>query len=81
MYVLPTDSVSGTYNTSVVGYIYAVNGIIAPGSQGPFRQKDIDKLEKIQRSAARFVTQIYRQTASVTSLWLTKSTSPFPPPA
>ena len=34
----------------------------------PFRQKDIDKLEKIQRSAARFVTQNYRQTASVTSL-------------
>ena len=33
-----------------------------------FRQKDIDKLEKIQRSAARFVTQNYRQTASVTSL-------------
>ena len=32
------------------------------------RQKDIDKLEKIQRSAARFVTQNYRQTASVTSL-------------
>ena len=29
----------------------------------PFRQKDIDKLEKIQRSAARFVTQNYRQTA------------------
>ena len=34
----------------------------------PFRQKDIDKLEKIQRAAARFVTQNYRQTASVTSL-------------
>ena len=34
----------------------------------PFRQKDIDKLEKIQRTAARFVTQNYRQTASVTSL-------------
>ena len=34
----------------------------------PFRQKDIDKLEKIQRSAARFVPQNYRQTASVTSL-------------
>ena len=33
----------------------------------PFRQKDIDKLEKIQRSE-RFVTQNYRQTASVTSL-------------
>ena len=34
----------------------------------PFRQKDNDKLEKIQRSAARFVTQNYRQTASETSL-------------
>ena len=34
----------------------------------PFRQKDINKLEKIQRSAARIVTQNYRQTASVTSL-------------
>ena len=34
----------------------------------PFRQKDIDKFEKIQRAAARFVTQNYRQTASVTSL-------------
>ena len=34
----------------------------------PFRQKDIDKLENIQRSAARFVIQNYRQTASVTSL-------------
>ena len=34
----------------------------------PFRQKDIDKLEKNQRSAARFVTQNYRQTACVTSL-------------
>ena len=34
----------------------------------PFRQKDIDKLKKIQRAAARFVTQNYRQTASVTSL-------------
>ena len=34
----------------------------------PFRQKDIDKLEKNQRSTARFVTQNYRQTASVTSL-------------
>ena len=34
----------------------------------PFRQKNIDKLEKNQRSAARFVTQNYRQTASVTSL-------------
>ena len=34
----------------------------------PFRQKDIDKLEKIQRAAAKFVTQNYRQTASVTSL-------------
>ena len=33
-----------------------------------FRQKYIDKLEKIQRSAARFVTQNYRQTVSVTSL-------------
>ena len=32
-----------------------------------FRQKDIDKLEKIQRAAARFVTQNYRQTVSVTS--------------
>ena len=32
----------------------------------PFRQKYIDKLEKNQRSAARFVTQNYRQTASVT---------------
>ena len=31
----------------------------------PFRQKDIDKLEKIQRSAARFVTKNYRQTARV----------------
>ena len=31
----------------------------------PFRQKDIDKLEKIQRAAARFVTQNSRQTASV----------------
>ena len=35
---------------------------------GPFRQKDIDRLEKIQRSAARFVTQNYRQTASAKSL-------------
>ena len=34
----------------------------------PFRQKDIAKLETIQRSAARFVNQNYRQTASVTSL-------------
>ena len=34
----------------------------------PFRQKYIDKLEEIQRSAARFVTQNYRQTASVASL-------------
>ena len=34
----------------------------------PFRRTDIDKLEKIQRAAARFVTQNYRQTASVTSL-------------
>ena len=34
----------------------------------PFRQKYINKLEKIQRAAARFVTQNYRQTASVTSL-------------
>ena len=34
----------------------------------PFRQKDIDKLEKNQRSAARYVTLNYRQTASVTSL-------------
>ena len=34
----------------------------------PFRQKDIDKLEKNQRSAARFVTQNHRQTASVTAL-------------
>ena len=34
----------------------------------PFRQKDIDKLEKNQRAAARFVTPDYRQTASVTSL-------------
>ena len=32
-----------------------------------FRQKDIDKLEKIQ-AAARFVTQNYRQTSNVTSL-------------
>ena len=31
-------------------------------------QKVINKLEKIQRAAARFVTQNYRQTASVTSL-------------
>ena len=34
----------------------------------PFRQKYIDKLEKNQRSAARIVTQNYRQTTSVTSL-------------
>ena len=34
----------------------------------PFRQKDIDKLEKILRSAARFVTQNYKQTASGKSL-------------
>ena len=34
----------------------------------PFRQKDINKLEKIQRSAARFVTQNYIQNSSVTSL-------------
>ena len=34
----------------------------------PFRRKYIDKLEKIKRSAARFVTQNHRQTASVTSL-------------
>ena len=34
----------------------------------PFRRKDIDKLEKIQRAAARFVTQNYRQTVNVTSL-------------
>ena len=32
------------------------------------RQKDINKLEKIQRAAVRFVTQNYRQTANVTSL-------------
>ena len=34
----------------------------------PFRQKAINKLEKNQRAGARFVTQNYRQTASVTSL-------------
>ena len=34
----------------------------------PFREKDSGKLEKNLRSAARFVTQNYRQTASVTSL-------------
>ena len=34
----------------------------------PFRQKYIYKLEKIQRAAARFVTQNSGQTASVTSL-------------
>ena len=34
----------------------------------PFRQKHIDKLDKIQRTTAIFVTQNYRQTASVTSL-------------
>ena len=34
----------------------------------PFRQKDIDEIEKIQRAAARFVTRNYRQTSSVTSL-------------
>ena len=34
----------------------------------PFRQKDIDKLNKIQRSAARFVTSNYKKTTSVTSL-------------
>ena len=33
----------------------------------PFRQKYIDKLEKNQRSTASFVTQNYRQAASVTS--------------
>ena len=39
----------------------------------PFRQKYINKLEKIQRSAAKFVTQNYRQTASVTSLIRTRA--------
>ena len=34
----------------------------------PFRPKDIDKLEKNQISAARFVIQNYRQTPSVISL-------------
>ena len=34
----------------------------------PFSIKDIYIIKKIQRSAARFVTQNYRQTASVTSL-------------
>ena len=34
----------------------------------PFRQKYIEKLEKNKKSTARFVTQNYRQTASVTSL-------------
>ena len=34
----------------------------------PFGEKYIDKLEKNQRASARFVTQNYRQTASVTSL-------------
>ena len=34
----------------------------------PLDKKDIDKLEKIQRAAARFITQNYRQTACVTSL-------------
>ena len=33
-----------------------------------FRQKDIDKLKRIQRAAAIFVTRNYRQTVSVTSL-------------
>ena len=37
-------------------------------SLGPLQTKNIDQLEKMQRSAARFVTQNYRQTASVTSL-------------
>ena len=41
----------------------------------PFRQKDIDKLEKIQRAAARFVIQNYRQTASVTSLMMIRPES------
>ena len=35
----------------------------------PIIQKDIDKSEKIRRAAARFVTQNYRQTASVTYLY------------
>ena len=34
----------------------------------PFRQKYIDKLEKNQRSAARFVIHNYRQTVTVASL-------------
>ena len=34
----------------------------------PFRQKDIDIVEKFKRSAARFVTQNWKQAASLTSL-------------
>ena len=34
----------------------------------PHTQKNIDKLEKVQRSAARFVCSDYRRTSSVTSM-------------
>ena len=34
----------------------------------PYRQGDIDKLNKIQRAAARFVTNNYQRKSSVTAL-------------
>ena len=51
-------------------YFYLVRSSLEYSSAvwDPFRQKYIDKVEKNQRAAARFVTQNYRQTAIVTSL-------------
>ena len=34
----------------------------------PYRQGDVDKLNKIQRAAARFVTNNYQRKSSVTEL-------------
>ena len=34
----------------------------------PYRQGDVDKLNKIQRAAARFVTNNYQRKSSVTAL-------------
>ena len=61
---------SAPKNTKELGYKALVRPILeyARSVWDPYEEKDIQKIEKVQRRAARFVLNRYKQTDSVTAM-------------
>ena len=61
---------SAPKNTKELGYKALVRPILEYASSvwDPYEEKDIQKIEKVQRRAARFVLNQYKQTDSVTAM-------------